>query len=486
MISAYENLTKEELLRELLSAKSSILQLSTELAQLKRMIFGTKSERFIAAVPAEQGTLGLDVETPAAPPPAAKQTISYTREKPKSNKVHTGRLPIPAHIERVRIEIAPTEDVNGLKCIGEEITEELEYRAGSFFVNQYSRKKYVKPDGEGIIIASLPSRPIEKCIAGPGLLANIVIEKYVDHLPLHRQLQRFSRAGIQIPPATISGWVSATCKLLQPLYDTLKAQVLKEHYIQADETPIAVLDKDKKGTTHQGYNWVYHAPEIKMVFFDYRLGRSRDGPAEILKNFQGHLQTDGYSAYDIFDNDHITLMHCMAHARRKFEQSLDNDTPRAEHVLKEMQKLYALERKAREDNYTSAQRYELRQAESLPVLQELHKWFKENIVQVLPKSVIGEAIAYSLGRWEKLMLYTTDGKLEIDNNLVENVIRPVALGRKNYLFAGNHDAAQRSAMLYSFTGTCKLRGIEPLQWLKTTLSKLPDHKASHLSELLPH
>jgi transposase len=476
MISAYENSSKEELI-------STIILLQEELAQLKRMIFGTKSERFIPSVVAGQASLGFDVE--AVMPAVVKQAISYTREQQRGNKVHTGRLPIPSYIERIKIEVAPEETVTGLKCIGEEVTEELEYKAASFYVNQYIRKKYAKANGEGIIIGSLPSRPIEKGIAGAGLLANIVIEKYVDHLPLHRQIQRFKRAGMDIPPATISGWVHATCNLISPLYDVLKQEVLKQDYIQADETPIAVLDKDKEGATHQGYNWVYHAPGIRMVLFDYRHGRGRDGPKEILKDFHGHLQTDGYNAYDTFDNEEITLLHCMAHARRKFEQALNNDKERAEHVLHLLQKLYAIERKAKEENYTHVQRYELRQAESVTVLQSLHEWFKENIIQVVPKSLIGEAITYSLKRWEKLSIYTTDGKLEIDNNLVENVIRPVALGRKNYLFAGNHDAAQRSAMLYSFMGTCKLRGVEPLHWLKTTLAKLPDHKANQLHLLLP-
>jgi transposase len=476
MISAYENSSKEELI-------STIILLQEELAQLKRMIFGTKSERFIPSVVAGQASLGFDVE--AVMPAVVKQAISYTREQQRGNKVHTGRLPIPSYLERIKIEVAPEETVTGLKCIGEEVTEELEYKAASFYVNQYIRKKYAKANGEGIIIGSLPSRPIEKGIAGAGLLANIVIEKYVDHLPLHRQIQRFKRAGMDIPPATISGWVHATCNLISPLYDVLKQEVLKQDYIQADETPIAVLDKDKEGATHQGYNWVYHAPGIRMVLFDYRHGRGRDGPKEILKDFHGHLQTDGYNAYDTFDNEEITLLHCMAHARRKFEQALNNDKERAEHVLNLLQKLYTIERKAKEENYTHVQRYELRQAESVTVLQSLHGWFKENIIQVLPKSLIGEAITYSLKRWEKLSLYTTDGKLEIDNNLVENVIRPVALGRKNYLFAGNHDAAQRSAMLYSFMGTCKLRGVEPLHWLKTTLAKLPDHKANQLHLLLP-
>jgi transposase len=478
VITAYENSSKEELI-------STIILLKEELAQLKRMIFGVKSERFVPAVVPEQVMLGFEAQPEVVAVNIKQETITYTREKGKDNKVHMGRLPIPAHIERVKIEVAPQEDVSGLTCIGEEITEELEYKAASFYVNQYVRPKYAKHNGEGIIIGELPSRPIDKGIAGPGLLANIIIEKYVDHLPLHRQLQRFSRAGINIPPATITGWVHATCNLIEPLYNTLKREVLRAAYLQADETPIAVLDKNKEGSTHQGYNWVYHAPELKMVLFDYRIGRGRDGPAEILKDFKGYLQTDGYNAYEIFDNDSITLLHCMAHARRKFEQALDNDKERAEYVMKQLQELYAIERKAKEGGYTHEQRYALRQKESVPVLQTLHSWFKENIVQVLPKSLIGEAIAYSLSRWEKLSLYTTDGKLEIDNNLVENAIRPVAVGRKNYLFAGNHDAAQRSAMLYSFMGTCKLRGVEPLQWLKTTLAKLPDHKVNQLHLLLP-
>jgi transposase len=484
MKTAYENQSNNSLIGLLIERDFSILTLQQELAQMKRMIFGAKSERFAPAVPVEQASLGFEMETAIAPA-LVKQEISYTREKQKSNKVHTGRLPIPAHIERIKIEVTPDVDITGLTCIGEEVTEELEYKAGSFYVNQYIRKKYAKPDGEGIIIGALPTRPIEKGMAGAGLMASIIIEKYVDHLPLYRQIQRFKRVGMDIPSATISGWLRGSCNLLHPLYDVLKQEVLSQDYLQADETTIAVMDKEKQGATHQGYHWVYHAPEIKMVLFDYRQGRGRDGPREILKDFRGHLQADGYNAYEIFDNERITLLHCMAHARRKFEQALDDDKVRAEYVLQQIQKVYAIERKAREENYTHDQRHELRKAESVAILQSLHEWFKENLHQVLPKSLIGEAIAYSLGRWGKLSIYATEGKLEIDNNLVENVIRPVALGRKNYLFAGSHEAAQRSAMLYSFMGTCKLRGVEPLQWLKTTLTKLPDHKANKLIELLP-
>jgi transposase len=240
MKTAYENLSKEELIAELISVKSknellevTVLQLKAELAQLKRMIFGAKSERFVPAVPVEQASLGFELEMVVAPA-LVKQEISYTREKQKSNKVHTGRLPIPAHIERIKIEVTPDEDVTGLTCIGEEVTEELEYKAGSFYVNQYIRKKYAKPDGEGIIIGALPTRPIEKGMAGAGLLASIIIGKYVDHLPLYRQIQRFKRAGMDIPSATMSGWMRGVCNLLYSLHDALKQEVLNQPYQQAD------------------------------------------------------------------------------------------------------------------------------------------------------------------------------------------------------------------------------------------------------------
>jgi hypothetical protein len=277
----------------------------------------------------------------------------------------------------------------------------------------------------------------------------------------------------------------AASNLIAPLADVLQRKVLSSFYLEADETPIRVLDRDKKGKTHRGYYWVYHDPLNNLVLFDYREARGRDGPRELLKDFKGYLQTDGYSAYESFDNGKIKLLHCMAHARRYFEQALDNDRPRAQHVIEQMQKLYAVERKARDESFSSEQRYQLRQQKSLPVLQQLHGWLKDNIMQVLPKSAMGQAIAYSLSRWEKLMIYASDGTLEIDNNLVENSIRPIALGRKNYLFAGSHDAARRAAVIYSLLGTCKLKAVEPFAWLRNVLDVIPDYKANRLEELLP-
>jgi transposase len=469
---------------EELEGKYFLLQ--QQFAQMQRLIFGSKSERFVPVANPSQATLEFNIEPVTTVEIKQEQVSAHTRTTVEKKTNHKGRLKLPAHLERVEHKLYPTEDVTTLKCIGEEITEELEYTPGKFFVNKYIRKKYAKPGGEGIITAALPTRPIDKGIPGPGLLSQIVIDKYVDHLPLHRQVQRFKREDIHIPASTITDWVKYTGNLLAPLYDVMKQQVLKSDYIMADESPIKVLDNEKENGTCQGYYWVYRAPVENLVLFDYRPGRGREGPTEILKHFSGHLQTDGYAVYEMFEKKPgITLLSCMAHARRYFEQALDNDKARAEFALQQIQLLYETERTARNNNHTHAQRLELRERESVPILESIKQWLAENVTLVLPQSAIGKAITYSLARWDKLCVYASDGKLEIDNNWVENNIRPIALGRKNYLFAGSHDAAQRAAIIYSLLITCKLKNVNPFNWLKQTLSTIPDIKATNLADLLP-
>lgn len=462
--------------------------LKHELDQLKRFVFSSRHERFIPSTPQEQLALGLTVEAPVAPA-LSIQKIEYTRKTKETttHKVHTGRMKLPASLPREQVIIEPTHDVSGWKKIGEEITEELDRIPGKLFVRQIVRPKYANPNGEGVVIADLPARAIDKGIAGPGLLAQIIIDKYTDHLPVHRQIQRFEREGIKLSASTLTDWIGATCTLLEPLYEALRKKVVSCTYLQADETPIKVLDKEKKGTTHRGYHWVYHAPQERLVLFDYREGRGREGPRECLNDFKGYLQTDGYIVYDDFANKPgITLLNCMAHARRKFDEAKDNDLVRATYVLTEMQKLYALERQAKENELSADELYQLRQREAIPILHELKQWMLENYKHVLPHSVIGQAIHYSLQRWDKLNTYTTDGRLRIDNNLVENAIRPVAIGRKNYLFAGSHNGARRAAMLYSFLGTCKINHINPFEWLKEILIKIPEYPVNKLELLLPN
>mgnify|MGYP001178134782 FL=1 len=461
-----------------------ISKLQHQLEQLLRAFYGSKSERFTASADPNQIPLSLDVECISAPE-VKKETITYDRNKRSTSPNHKGRMPLPDHLERKEIIIEPLEDITGLTRIGEEVTEQLEIEPGKMFVKKYVRPKYAKPQGEGVLIGDLPSFTIGKGIAGPGLLATIVIQKYLDHLPLYRQIEQFKRLGVEIPASTMSDWVAMCLDVLEPLYETLKRKILTCNYLQADETPIKVLDRNIKGKTHLGSYWVYRDPVSGLVLFDYRKSRGREGPREILESFEGFLQSDGWSAYPGFDTNKITLFHCMAHARRYFEQAKDNHAELSAYALKEIQKLYAIERRAREEKLNHDQRRELRQHEALPVLNQLHQWLKENIVKEPPASSMGKALSYSLKRWEKLMLYTGDGKLEIDNNLVENSIRPIAIGRKNYLFAGSHQAAQCAAMIYSLLGSCKLKGVEPFEWLKNIFEILPDSKANRLEELLP-
>jgi transposase len=467
-----------------------ITKLESELAQLKKMIFGSRQERFVP-LPSDHPQLSLGIETElAAASIVTTQKISYTRTNVALEQqplLHPGRMKLPESLRREEIIIEPSGDLTGCKMMGEEVTEVLEYAPGELYVKKYKRIKYVKPDNTGILIGELPQRPLEKAMAGEGLLSQILIDKYVDHLPLHRQMQRFERAGVKIPYATLTGWVSETCRLITPLYEALKKEVLKSNYLHADETPIRVLDRDKSGESHKGFYWVYQNSIERIVIFDYQEGRGREGPAKMLENFEGYLQTDGYQVYDHFDAcKDIRQIHCMAHARRKFTEALDNSKDVAEYALSEIQKLYAIERKCKEEGLLSDEIKTRRQEQSLPILESLGTWMKEQYINALPKSNIGEALAYSIKRWDTLTRYTENGMLSIDNNPVENSIRPVALGRKNYLFAGSHEAAKRSGMLYSLFGTCKLHGIEPYGWLKNTLQKIPSHPINKVQDLLPH
>ncbi len=471
-------------------ALTEIALLKHQLKELQRLIFGSKQERFIpSGNNPSQLNLDMHVEEIAACKiiDAKKiECIRHTKEVTEK-KEHPGRMKLPEHLERREIIIEPEQNAEGYKKIGEEITEELEYEAGKLFVNRYVRPKYVSANKEKIVIAPMVERSLPKAIAGAGLLAQIVIDKYVDHLPLYRQQERFKREGIIIPYSTITDWVTGTCKLIAPLYEALKMLVMQSNYLHADESPIKVLDKDKKGETHRGYFWVYHNSIEGLVLFNYREGRGREGPQEILKDFKGYLQTDGYAVYDFFKGkEGITLMHCMAHARRMFYEALGNDKARAEYALEQIGLLYAIERKAKEQSYTSEQLLQSRQTEALPILQSLDKWMKDEYVKVLPKSPIGKALGYSIERWEQLMIYVTEAKLNIDNNAVENSIRPVAIGRKNYLFAGSHEAAQRSAVLYSLLGTCKLHDVNPFVWLKDVLQRISTHHINKIADLLPH
>lgn len=468
---------------KLLGNEAKITYLQLELDKLKRMIFGTKSERFI---PRDSSQLSLELGQGVQPPvmPATEE-ITYTRQKADEKKGHA-RMELPSSLPREVVVIEPEEDVTDGVKIGEVITEVLDYKPGKLIVTRYVRPKYALPDDQGIVIGQLPSLPIPRGNVGSGLLAQLVISKFVDHLPFYRQVQMFKRLGVTLAESTVNDWFRGSCDLLEPLYERLKQNLVQEDYLMADETPISVLTEDKPGSTHKGYHWVYYSPVKRLVLFDYQKGRGRDGPTQLLKEYRGALQVDGYQAYDAFENKkQVTLLACMAHVRRKFDEALKNDPSRAEYALGTIQKLYAIEREAREQNMNPEERKALRQGKAVIILEELYSWLNDQLLQVLPKSAIGIAIAYTLNLWPRLIRYLDDGRYEIDNNLIENSIRPVALGRKNYLFAGSHEGAQRAAMMYSFLGTCKINEVEPFDWLSKVLNRIPDHSIQHLEELLP-
>ena len=428
------------------------------------MIYGAKSEKHLSQTDINQLMLEFGLAAIEAPLEQTKEISAHKRTT--TDKSKPVRTALPAHLKRVTTVIEPDIDITGLVKIGEEITEVLELKVPEIYVQRTVRPKYATTDG-GVTIAALPPRAIERGNAGAGLLAHLLVGKYVDHLPMYRQIKQFKRWGVELSESTVYEWTASAAKYLTPVYDQMVKKVLLGSYLQVDESPIKVLQgsEGKKGT-HQGYLWVYHSPPDDIVFFDYRRGRDQSGPKELLESFNGIIQTDGYNVYEaIAPGLGITLSGCMAHARRKFDEAKSNDRKRAEEMLDMIQALYAIEREIRDkDEQTISSQ---RRDQSIPILEKMHTWMKEQAPYVTPESLIGKAIRYSLERWDKLKLYTQHSHLHIDNNAVENAIRPVALGRKNYLFAGSHESAQRIAMMYTITATCKKLSIDPQHYMNT-------------------
>ena len=424
--------------------------------QMQRMIFGAKRERFVSNIDINQ--LRIEFEPKAAEISEAVRAerelirVAYERRKPK--KEHHGRMALPSHLPVVEIVIEPSEDTTGMVRIGQEVTEELDYTPAKLHINRFIRPKYITPEDEKgqqtQIIAPL-KRPIPKCIASAALLTMIYIHKFIYHLPLYRILKQITQMGVPLPSSTLESWVKLGAGLIRPLYAIHRLCVFRELYQMIDESPIRVQDKDKKGACHQGYMWVRYAPLAKSVLFEYYKSRSTKGPIDDLWTFNGYIQTDGYSGYTYLASlQGITHLSCWAHARRYFDTALKNDHQRASHVMKLIQLLYAIEALARESQMSHDQRHALRLEKSLPVINEIGQYIYLHKSKVTPLSPIGKAFEYCANRWVSLQNYLKHGMLEIDSNLIENSIRPLALGRKNYLFAGSHDAAKDIAMSTAF------------------------------------
>jgi transposase len=474
---------KETLIAEL---QNKVNSLNHQVNIFQKALFGSKKETHQAVVNSDQAKLEfierVDLDLPQD---IEAQKTTYHRKAKNTKRTDYSKLELPADLERVETVIEPLDKTEDMVKIGEEVTELLAIVPQKFYVKKIIRPKYARPNNEGVTIAELPSRPLQGGKVDVSLLVMILLDKYVDHMPLYRQLKKYERLGVKLSDSTIGSWAAESIKLLEYLYEELKIRVKNSSYIQVDETPIKVLDKDKKGTAHRGYYWVYHDVENGLVLYEYDPSRGQTAPLNFLTNYTGYLQADGYGVYDALPSKQIKLLACMAHARRYFFDAQENDKARATWMLDKLQELYAIEQTARENKYTNNQRLELRQQKSVVILQQIKQWLNQNQLEVTPKSPIGRAISYTNVRWDKLCLFTNNGILEIDNNLVENAIRPIALGRKNYLFAGSHQAASRAGIIYSFITCCKKNNIDPYNWLQETLSKISDTKKSELYTLLP-
>jgi transposase len=474
----------EELTAALTAANRRTEQLQHQLEKLIRQHFGPRSERIDPNQLAlfEKGTPRAEPEVKPAPEAPATRTANGH-----------GRKRLPKDLPRRRIEHpVPPEELACPECgaererIGEEVSEQLEYIPSSACILEHVRPKYACKCCQGhVVTAELPYQPIEKGLPGPGMLAHVVTSKYADHLPLYRQEGIFWRQGVDITRSTMCGWMAAVAKLLEPLHLLMKTEVLKSKVIHTDDTPVPVLDEACPGKTKTGRLWVYLGDrEHRYAVFDYTPSRSRDGPKGFLSGFKGYLQADAFGGYDgIYAGGDVKEVACMAHARRKFFESQTTNPAGAAEAVARIGQLYEVEEAARE--LTSELRCRLRQERSKPKLDDFGTWLEGQSRSVLPKSPLGEAIYYALHNWPALNVYLEDGDLDIDNNAAERALKCVAIGRKNWLFAGSDRGGKTAATLYSLVVSAKHHGLDPFAYLRDVIARYSAHPASRIAEFLP-
>lgn len=479
----------------------AIQKLKQQVEMLQRKIWGKSSERFINEDPQQrrldfEGLELLPEEKELAT--SARQEIEQYKTirvqlKPKE---YPARKPLPEGLPREESHIYPLNiDTEKWTELSPEITEILERDPARWYVRRIIRHKYALKDKsidaeKQIITAPMPVLPIAKSYAGATVLADIHIDKYVNHLPFYRQMQMFQQQGISISASTINGWFQDVADLMRPAYYRLKELVLSSDYIQCDETTIPVIN-DEKHKAVKGYIWMAQAVMRDLVFFHYDYGsRAQKVALELFKDYQGVIQTDGYTVYDIYENKQGVLpIGCWAHSRRYFTESLKEDYARASYALEQIGLLYDVERRADQEQLSHEERADLRSRLSYPIMVAFEKWLVNEYPKVLPKGRIGKAINYTYNIYHKLTRYHLDGRLRIDNNLAENAVRGIALGRKNWLFCGNHEAAENAAIFYSMLGCCKASGVNFRDWMIYFLNNVHNYDQDYtkdLAELLPH
>ena len=475
-----------------LTLLGQIDDLNGQLYYLKRQLFGKKSEKLDPAQRLLFENLYDEIKARVEEQRPPK-TDPVTKVRKKKNANHKGRKPLPADLPRKTIDIEPSEDQkvcsvchNEKQRIGTETTEVLEYVPASFFVKQYARHKYgCKKCESDISIGQLPPRAIDKGIAGEGLLAHIITSKYCDHLPLNRLEGIFKRHDVDINVSTMCDWVGKSADLLEPLVNRMHEKILQSPKINTDDTPIPIKSKKRRGSTYNGYLWVYIDDKGNVVF-DFTPNRSREGPIRFLGDYSGFVQADAYSGYDeFFRKGNATEVGCHSHARRKFEYALDSDPVRAARMMVLWGRLYEIESRAKQENYSRVQLLRARQEEAKPVLEEIKSALDEYRDQVLPKNPMGKAITYAWNQWEALNRYIENPILDIDNNISERALRMVVIGRKNYMFAGSEAGAERAAIIYSLVASCKLNGHDPFVYFRDVLRRVSTHPANRIDELLP-
>ena len=485
---------KALLIRERLSNSQQIEHLKLVIEKYRRMLFGTKSEKLAGEL--EQFQLQLEeLETSEAAEQAAEENIPQTQAAARSLR-RPRRKPLPEDLPREVLTHLPEHDCcpdcgGALRQFGEDVSEQLERVPATFKVIRHVRPKFACNHCERIVEAPAPSRPIERGLAGPALLAHVLMSKYGHHLPLYRQSEIFAREGVDLDRSTLAGWVGATSELLAPLVAALRDHVMAARKLHADDTPVPVLAPGN-GKTKTGRLWTYVRDDRPAgdetppaVWFAYSEDRKGEHPRQHLKNFTGALQADAYAGFHhLYGAGRIYEVACWAHARRKFyEIHALHPSPTTSEALARIAALYAIEDEIR--GKPAELRREVRQSRAKPILDLLHTWLEKAVRQLSPKSETAAAIRYSLSRWRALTRYLGDGRLEMDNNSAERALRVVALGRKNYLFAGSDTGGERAAAVYSLIGSAKITGIDPEHYLRTVLARIAEHPISRIAELLP-
>jgi transposase len=476
--------TEQEYLEKIDALTHTVSHLQDRLRWFEKQVFGQKADRILTPPPEALSLFGQS-DIAAKPVEPQKVVVTYERTKAKGH----GRNAWPDSLPRVE-EI---EEPGEILCacgrpktkIGEDTTEILEQIPKQLFVRRIIRPKYACPlhPENGISQAKVKSRFIPKGNVGEALVTHIILQKYVNHMPLSRQEKDYKRLGVHLPVSSMLSWIEFGAKSLSKIVDAMRSSILKGDIAYSDDTPIPVLHEDKKEATHRGFMWMYSSGESEVVF-DYRHGRGRDGPLSFLEGFHGYLHSDAYAGYGELHKTGVVPVYCFAHARRKFVEALDAGDERARRVVVLIGRLFLVERYAKSKGMSCDAVKAVRSLVSREIMSRLERYFKRIELTVLPQSLLGRGMGYLRGHWKEFSNFLEDGRLSLDNNFSERQLRAVVIGRKNYMFCGSEEGAKRAAVFYSIAASCKLVGVDPWKYMAHVfnhLAQAPDTEPALLT-----